>query len=309
MDWIEVSISTTHDEIDSLAEKLTIAGYTGLQIEDEADFDAFLENNRSCWDYVDDELIAATRGLSRIKLYLSDEKELPRLNSLCAGYNIETAVIKSEDWENNYKKYYKPIAAGEKLLILPLWEPLPEGNTRKVLRLDPGVSFGTGSHATTRLCLELMEKAGLRGGSVLDLGCGSGILAIASLLLGAETALGCDIDPLSADTAAKNAAENGFYPPKCSFICGNALTDEGLKSRFEAEKSVLVLANIVADVIIPLSGFVRRFIAPGGAFICSGIISHRAGEVESALKQNGFFIKEKRMEEDWAAFLAIPEKR
>jgi len=316
MEWLEITVDTSPAGIEPVSGLLESLGITELVIDDEHDFESFLENNRQYWDYVDEELARQKRGVSRVTFYLEagERDRLDRVKAALAElkalagetYGPLTAAektVRDEDWESEYKKYYRPLEIGEKLLILPEWEQEPAGNTRRVLRLDPGVAFGTGSHATTRLCLELMEGAVRPGAAVLDLGSGSGILSVGALLLGAGSALGVDIDPLAADTAEENAARNGYGPPRCRFVCGNVLTDRDLRERFAAEKADLVLANIVADVIIPLSGFVGTFLKDGGRFLCSGILADRAAEVEEALARNGFAVLEKRVSEDWCAYL------
>ena len=197
MQWIEASFRTHSQDIDALCEKLTELGADGLVIEDEADFRRFLEENRQYWDYVDEELEARYRGVSRVKLYVEDSPEgRSRLAAFTDGTGLEpeTRVVADEDWAENWKQYYKPIEIGEKLLILPRWEPIPENPERLLLRLDPGLAFGTGAHATTRMCLEELEKYAGPEKFVLDLGCGSGILGIGALVLGCAYCAGCDVE-------------------------------------------------------------------------------------------------------------------
>ena len=319
MEWLEISVQTVPDCIERLTQTIEDEGITGLVIDDEQDFESFLENNRQYWDYVDEDLRREKEGVCAVKFYVADDDEgreqlarvraaVDRLREQLPAQETGTLemtekTVRDEDWENEYKKYYKPIPVGKKILILPSWEEEPEGNGRLVLRLDPGISFGSGGHATTRLCLELMEDVVKKGGSVLDLGSGSGILSIGAMLLGAGKTIGCDIDSLAADISGENAEQNGFSTPECRYICGNVLTDEGLKEEFAREKFDLVLANIVADVIIPLSGFVRRFMAEDGYLICSGIIGPRSDEVEAVLRSNGFTVLRRCTEDDWTAFL------
>ena len=170
------------------------------------------------------------------------------------------------------------------------------------MRLDPGIAFGTGSHATTRMCLEALEGVAAPGKCVLDLGCGSGILGIAALLLGCESMTGCDIDPKAPEAAARNAALNGIGEDRFSVCAGDLLSDEGMRRRLGTGYDI-VFANIVADVIIPLSAFARRFLASGGVFICSGIIDFRRANVERALRRNGFEILREFREDEWSCFL------
>lgn len=304
MRWIEAAIPTRSGEIDALCERLGLLGVEGVSIEDENDFRGFLEQNRQYWDYVDDTLEQKFAGQSRVKFYLpDDESGRAQLAQVRAALDREIQIqyMEDEDWENNWKQYYEPIPAGERLLVVPEWLDA-ETDGRVMLRLDPGIAFGTGSHPTTKLCLEALETVAGPGKCVLDLGCGSGILGIAALLLGCERVTGCDIDPKAPEAAVRNAALNGFGPDCFSACAGDLLADEGMRRRLGTGYDV-VLANIVADVIIPLSGFVRRFMAEGGVFLCSGIIDGRSEEVENALRRNGFTVLKHTHEEEWNAYL------
>ena len=212
MRWIEATFKTASGEMDDVTERLTELGADGFIIEDEADFNRFLEENRQYWDYVDEALARQYQGVSRVKLYVSEDEDgraqLARY-TLALGRECETRTVDDSDWENNWRAYYKPLPIGEKLLILPQWEPIPTEGARRVLRLDPGLTFGTGNHATTRMCLEELEQYAAPEKLALDLGCGSGILGIGALVLGCGYVAGCDIDPKSPDVARENAALNG----------------------------------------------------------------------------------------------------
>ena len=310
MQWIEVSVPTRSDEIDDVCAQLAELGAGGMVVEDEADFQDFLEHNHQYWDYVDDALEAQFRGVSRIKFYLSDDDDgRAQLASIRAGLGREltTATVRDSDWENNWRQYYQPIEVGEKLVVVPEWEEAPQDG-RLPLRLDPGLIFGTGSHATTRMCLAALEKFSKPGVRVLDLGCGSGILGIGALLLGCahvtgcDSCLGVDIDPKAPDVVMSNAALNGIGTDKMTAWAGDIIADASLRARIGGGYQ-LVLANIVADVIIPLSAVVRQFMAPGAVFICSGIIEHRWPETEAALISNGFEILDHKSEEEWHCFV------
>ena len=309
--WLEVTLETTEEALDGLCAKLTMNGATGLVIEDEEDFKTFLEQNRQYWDYVDEELLERMKGAARVKVYVTDDPDgQAQLRRWLAGIDVPytTARLQENDWATSWQKYYKPLSIGERLYVVPEWqrgETVPEGRTP--LYLDPGLTFGTGNHASTRLCLEWVEEFVRPGGRVLDLGCGSGILSIAALLLGAEWALGADIDPKAADVAYENAALNGLGRDRCAFLAGDILTDRGLKARLAQERWDLVLANIVADVIIPLSAHVGELLAPGGIFLCSGIIDTRSGEVEAALARNGLELLGRKERDGWVALAARPE--
>ena len=304
MQWIEATVPTAPEDVDRLCEQLAALGVGGISIEDEADFRRFLEENRKYWDYVDAELEARFRGRSRVKFYFADDAdgraELARIRS-ALNCDMEVGRIDDEDWENSWKQYYEPISVGERLLIVPEWQEA-EAKGRIALRIDPGIAFGTGSHATTRMCLEALEFVAGPGKRVLDLGFGSGILGIAALLLGCERVTGCDIDPKAPEAARRNAALNRIGDDRFEVFSGDLLSDEGMRRRLGTDADI-VLANIVADVIIPLSAFVRRFMAETGAFICSGIIEDRCAEVENALRRNGFEIVRRYHEDEWNAFL------
>ena len=303
MRYIEVTVNTPAEEIDLRCQQLADMGAGGFVIENEEDFRDFLENNRQYWDYVDTELEDKFKGLSRIKCYLTDDgdgKEI--LKKIKAAYGgIETSFVEDSDWENNWREYYKPIPVGEKLVVVPEWEEIPQDG-RLPLRLDPGLIFGTGSHATTRMCLAALEKFSAPGARVLDLGCGSGILGIGALILGCGSCLGVDVDPKAPEVVMSNAALNGLGPDRMQVCAGDILADSSLQN-YLGSGYQLVLANIVADVIIPLSEVVRRFMAEGAVFICSGIIEHRWPETEAALKSKGFEILEHRSEDEWHCFV------
>ena len=303
MRYIEVTVNTPKEEIDARCERMADMGAGGFVIENEDDFQDFLDHNHQYWDYVDEELADRFRGVSRIKCYLTDDAEgLDTLRQIRAAYGeVQTAFVEDSDWENNWREYYKPIEVGEKLVVVPEWEEAPEDG-RVPLRLDPGLIFGTGSHATTRMCLAALEGFARPGLRVLDLGCGSGILGIGALLLGADSCLGVDIDPKAPDVVMSNAALNGIGPERMSAWAGDVLSDESLRRRIGAGYG-LVLANIVADVIIPLSAGVRQFMAPDAVFICSGIIEHRCVETEAALRANGFTILDHLTEDEWHCFV------
>ncbi len=303
MRYIEVTVNTPGAEIDVRCQEMADMGAGGFVIENEEDFKDFLEQNHQYWDYVDDELENQFAGVSRIKCYLTDDEDgIAVLRRINAAYDdVTTSYVEDSDWENNWREYYKPIEVGEKLVVVPEWEEAPQDG-RLPLRLDPGLIFGTGSHATTRMCLAALEKFSKPGVRVLDLGCGSGILGIGALILGCDSCLGVDIDPKAPDVVMSNAALNGIGADKMTAWAGDIIADASLRARIGGGYQ-LVLANIVADVIIPLSAVVRQFMAPGAVFICSGIIEHRWPETEAALISNGFEILDHKSEEEWHCFV------
>ena len=307
--WLEIIINARAEELDDLCAKLIANGVPGLAVEEEEEFRAFLEENRQYWDYVDDELLEQMKGVSRVKIYVTDDADgQAQLKGYLAGIDLPYTSIplREYDWAHSWQKYYRPLAVGEKLYIVPAWErdtaEIPAGATR--LLMNPGLTFGTGSHASTQLCLEGVEAHTKEGDLVLDLGCGSGILAIAALCLGARHATGVDIDPKAVDVAYENAALNGIGKDRCRFLAGNVLSDQGLVAELGREKAQLVLANIVADVIIPLAPVVPQLLDPQGTFLCSGIIDTRGDEVAAALEQAGLRVTRRREKNGWIALEA-----
>ena len=304
MRYIEVIVDTPAKDIDRRCEEMSAMGVGGFVIENEEDFRNFLEHNHAYWDYVDEELEQKYAGLSRIKCYLTDDEAgQDSLRQIRAAYGkVSVSYVEDSDWENNWREYYKPIEVGEKLVVVPEWEPIPEDG-RIPLRLDPGLIFGTGSHATTRLCLAALERYVNQNTRVLDLGCGSGILGIGALVLGAKSCLGCDIDPKAPDVVRANAALNGIGPERLQVCAGDILTDASLRRSFGGGYD-LVLSNIVSDVIIPLARYVRSFLTPGGLWISSGIIEGRQNEVRAAIEHAGFTIVAHSSEDEWHSFTA-----
>ena len=307
--WLEVTLPVPADRLDGVCSVLTANGMTGLVVEEEGDFLRFLEQNRQYWDYVDEDLARRMKGASRVKFYVPDNQEgqeqLRRTLTGLEEYEPQIVSLREEDWATSWQKYYRPIQVGKRVYIVPDWmrgEPVPQGRTP--LYLNPGLTFGTGAHPTTQLCLELLEDVLRPGDKVLDLGCGSGILAIAALALGASRAVGVDIDPKAADVAFENAALNGIGDDRLSVYAGDVLADGKLAARLGPGQNRVVLANIVADVIIPLSAKAGEFMTGDGVFLTSGIIEGRQDEVKAALEQNGFAVTRHLERGGWHAFQA-----
>lgn len=313
MDWLEIKIFTTTEGIDHVGGMLLMLGVNGYMVEDKQDFEEFLNQTEPHWDYVDESLNYRKTAETAVIFYLTDDAngreqlslvrtELERIKALDTSkelgrLEIEVSGLQQCDWENGWKKYFKPFTVGEKLIIIPSWEEIPEGNTRTVLSIDPGMSFGTGQHHTTKLCIEAIERNVKESDTVLDLGCGSGILSIASLLLGAQSAVGVDIDPLAVDISVQNAAQNGFGNDKYKAFCTNILADE-LPEQVNGKYDI-VAANIVADVLIAFAPVFKRFMTDKTKLICSGIIAHRLDDVKNALTQNGYKILAEFEESEW----------
>ena len=305
MRYLEVTVDTPQELIDSRCAEMSEMGVGGFVIENEADFQNFLENNHQYWDYVDEELAGRFRGVSRIKCYLTEDADgQDSLRRIRQAYGeVTVSLVEDSDWENNWREYYKPIEVGRRLVVVPEWEEIPDDG-RVPLRLDPGLIFGTGSHATTRMCLAALENYVNPETRVLDLGCGSGILGIGALVLGAKSCLGCDIDPKAPDVVRSNAALNGIGAERLTACSGDIIADRRLRQRFGGGYD-LVLANIVSDVIIPLSNYVKQFMSTSAVFITSGIIEGRQDEVRAALEAAGLRVTEHRCEEEWHQFTAV----
>ena len=316
MDWVEVDIFTTSEGIEPVTGCLLGLGINGFMIKDAADFEEFLNDKSVNWDYIDDDLMGLKDCETTVTAYLPEnaqgldyleavKAELRALKArdedgLFGRLEYELKNVREEDWANNWKQYFKPLEIGDKLLIKPSWEEIPAGETRKILEIDPASSFGTGQHNTTQLCLELVEKYLTEGDDVLDLGCGSGILSIGAVLLGAGKCTAVDIDANSVKIAGENAEKNGIPADKYRALCGNVIEDAALAEEIGGGYDLLC-ANIVADVLIGMSGLFAGFLKKGGRLIVSGIIDMRKDEVLDVIKAQGFVLDEIREKEDWVA--------
>ena len=310
MAWLEITIDTDSKRIESVAAALTAQGFPELVIEDQAEFEEFLEGNRNYWDYIDEDLQQKLQGLSHIKLYLEDtdtagmarlEKAVQKLN-----LTMTVAALPDTDWEESWKDNYPAVEVGQNLIVVPYWQA-EDTNGRTPIILDPALTFGTGAHASTQMVMEVMEQSVKQGFRCLDLGSGSGILSIAALRLGAGSAVGVDIDPKAEGIARENAAYNGFAAPEFTALTGNVTEDRVLMENLSKEEYDLVLVNIVADVIIGLSPVLPEFLTEKSTLICSGILDVRLEDVKAALTKAGLEITQVRAKEDWRCITAKKE--
>jgi len=319
MDWIEVRIITTTEGIEPVTGTLLSLGIQGMVIEDNKDLEKFLSGETAArWDYIDESVLAKKVEESSIKIYLADNQQgreqldmlrqtLKQMKAedkeeILGSLKTELTNVKEEDWANNWKAYFKPFEVGEKLVIKPTWEKWDKPGERIVLEIDPGSSFGTGQHHTTRLCLELLESTVKPGQKVLDLGCGSGILFIAALLLGAGHACAVDIEEHCVKVATENALQNKLATDKYCAFTGDITREEALRQKIGSGYD-LVVANIVADVILAMSPFFKGFLKENGRLLISGIINDRKEEVMAAIEKAGFKVTESKEAGDWNAML------
>jgi len=318
MAWLELIVSTASGGIDQAAGLLTAGGFDDLVLEDQAEFESFLDQNRAYWDYIDEDLQQKLQGLSCIKLYLEaqDAAGLQRLKELLedmrrrdtagtmGSLTLSVKPLPDTDWEESWKENYPPQIIGKSLAVVPYWLAEEEFDGRKKVILDPGLTFGTGAHPSTRMVLETMEETVQSGHSCLDLGSGSGILSIAALHLGAKTAVGVDIDPKAETIARENAAYNGFAAPEFTVLTGNVTADKAMMDTLRAAHYDVVLVNIVADVIIGLAPVLPNFLDADSVVILSGILDNRLAEVEAALQKAGLTILSRRAMEEWRCICA-----
>lgn len=303
MEWIDVSLKVAVSDAEQAEDIISSFSEYGIYIED---YSALEKETLEIAhiDLIEEELLKKDRENVIVHIYLPAGENLSeslsaieqKLKIAGISFSVNTDCIKQEDWANNWKKYFHQLNIGKKMLICPSWEKAENPENRAVLYLEPGMAFGTGTHATTCLCMEVMEQYVNENSTVLDVGCGSGILALSSLLLGAESALGVDIDEKAVKTARENAERNGFKEPKIKFI-------EGDLTRKVNGKYNLVLANIVADVIVVLCESVSRFMSEGALFIVSGIIKESEEQVKSAFSKNNFEVIQRKEKEGWLSFV------
>lgn len=320
MFWTEATVYTTTDGIEPVAGILLMNDITGYSVVDSKDFNDFLERREIYWDYIEDDLFALKECETQVTFYLPDNEQgrarlrairadLERLKEQDVGgafgrLTVEIGKIADEDWENNWKQYFKPFAVGNRIVIKPTWEPYEPSEGQTVLEIDPASSFGSGSHRTTKLCLSCIEDLidkGRPAKMVLDMGCGSGILGIGAYLLAGADVTAVDIEENSVRIARENAAIN--HMPESAFhaYVGNVLTDRALYDTVCEKSYDLIAANIVSDIIILMAPLFKKVLKEDGRLIVSGIISERAFEVETALHKHGLVREDFYDEEGWAA--------
>ncbi len=319
MKWVELTVFTTETGLDAVAARFDMLGIDKVSIEESREsIQKFLSDTAKYWDYADTDELVAGEGPC-VKAYIADMDEnaalvervklsFEELKNEDVGIDLGSLrvlarLVDDEDWANNWKLYYKPTNIGKRLFIKPTWETAAPEPGRVLLELDPGMAFGTGTHQTTRMCLEALDERVKGGEELLDLGCGSGILSIAGVLLGARSALAIDIDPVAEKTAYENAAVNHIGKAIMTVRTGDVLgADAALIDKKEYD---VITANIVATVIIALvPGIVKNHLKKGGVFITSGIILERLEEVKAALKAAGFELLNEKKSGEWAALVA-----
>ncbi|MBQ8642720.1 MAG: 50S ribosomal protein L11 methyltransferase [Clostridia bacterium] len=298
--WIQIKVTCNVADLDTVTSVMSMVD-NGLMIEDYSDVDRELDGVYG--DLIDEAILEADRTVAAVSVFIPEIKSpaesLHFIRNRLAELQVEAEVtqtgVKEEDWADSWKQYYKPIKTGDRLVIVPVWEtydPTPEEIT---VLMDPGMAFGTGTHETTRLCAALLEQYVTPGCTMLDVGCGSGILAICAAKLGASQCFACDIDPQAVKVAVENTQLNNTPNVKCA-------VSDLLKQTEKAEGGYQVAAaNIVADVIIRLAPDIGAYLAEDGVLIVSGIIIERAEETVAALQDAGFRVIDDRRENGWYA--------
>ncbi|WP_069997924.1 50S ribosomal protein L11 methyltransferase [Cellulosilyticum sp. I15G10I2] len=320
MNWLEVTIYTSKQGLEIITGVLLQLGVTGFVVQDPDDFDEFLKGWGTEWDYMDEEVEKLKDSETSITVYFADNMQgnetfvelkniLARLKASDTEQNygeltLELGNVNEEDWANNWKQYFKPFEVGEKFVIKPSWEEYKGQTNRMILEIDPNSSFGTGQHYTTQLCICQLEKSITQDCRVLDMGCGSGILSVAAVLLGAKEVTAVDIDQNSVNIAEDNFKKNNISSNTFKTYCGNVIENNDLAEAISSEGYDIVVANIVADVILFMKDIFGKFLKPQGILIASGVIGERSKEVEEALQESGFEIDEITEKNDWVAITA-----
>ncbi|MCD5415271.1 MAG: 50S ribosomal protein L11 methyltransferase [Clostridiales bacterium] len=314
MEWVEVAVKTTYEAKEAVANILYDAGVNGIVIEDSIDF-RFLDNEDSSWDYVDDSLLEKDFDDIIIKAYLPTTVDvlekielirqlvasLPLYNINIGCGKINTINISEEEWSESWKKHFKPTKVGENIVIKPTWEDYTPKNSELIIELDPGMAFGTGTHETTIMCIKELEKTVLSGSIVLDIGCGSGILSIVSARLGASKVQAVDLDEVAVRVASKNVEMNKLE--------NLIVVKHGNLMDVVEGKADIIVANIVADIVMKLSGKISGFLNPDGVFIASGIIQKRVSDVIKTFERNDLTIVKTEKMGEWITIVAKIEQK
>ncbi len=311
MNWIEVCITTKSEAVEIVSGFLYELNITNLLIEDTSDMINFLENNNNHWDYIDEELINNKDDDAYIKFYVSEDidgkeklvavkNNIQQLKNLETEFNMGTLElsiinVSEDDWADNWKKYYKPLRIGNRIIIKPTWEEYVSNDNDLVIEMDPGMAFGTGTHETTAMCIESLEKYINKDDIVFDIGCGSGILSLTSAVLSAKKVIGIDFDSVAVEVAKENVIRNNLND-KIEILCGNLISEVNFKAN-------VIVSNIVADVIIKLAEDIKKFILPNGIFISSGIIKERLDDVKLEFLNQSFEILEINTKGEWVSIV------
>lgn len=320
MNWFQTEIFTATDGVDELCAYLLDIGIKGFVIKDANDFKEFLNDKSGNWDYIDEDLMNLSNCETSITVYIPDDAQGAEMvislknilknlkendvDNKFGRLELNFSDVKEEDWANNWKQYFKPLKVGEKLLVKPSWEEYDNIDNRTILEIDPASSFGTGQHNTTKLCLEFLETCLKLGDRVLDLGCGSGILSIGAMLLGADSVTAVDIEDYSVRTAMENAQKNGISLDKYTAYCGNIVVDEELSNKLGTGYDIIT-ANIVADVLIAMKNLFYKYLKDSGTLIISGIIDSHKDEVIDEVISAGFKVDSIKELDNWVSVKLI----
>ena len=320
MNWIETKIYTTSVGIEYLTAHLLEINITSFVIEDKNDLEKILHENKDRWDFIDDSLCDSFVDTPNIKIYIPDNSQgvellnnlktllnnlkLNDCDNIFGSLNLEFTNVKEEDWENNWKKYFKPINIGKNLVIKPSWEEYENSDNKIILEIDPSSSFGTGTHATTKLCLEELERSIKPNCKVLDVGCGSGILSIASILFGASHVDSIDIDENCINVTSENFKKNNIEKHKFTTYLGNLIEDEELKNSILSNKYDVIVSNIIAGIILKMLDLFKQILAESGTLILSGIIESQRDLLVENLEKHSFEIFEILKEDEWISIVA-----
>ena len=303
MKWYQGKIKVASDDAEIVAARLLDFGIEGVEIVDEYENMKFLESHSSNWDYAEDGLMTAQKGSAIVKFYLTEDAQgsIGNIREALSYFGQADFTSVEDDWSEAWKAHYKPFKIGKKVVVVPAWEDYVPSGDEIVFKIEPGHVFGTGQHQSTALCVAALEEHVAQGVAMLDIGCGSGILSIISLLLGAKTATAIDIDPSATKVCLENGRLNGIKPDSYKICIGNILADDTLLREIGPQRYDVIAANIVADVIIPLIPLVKGLLAHDGTFIAGGIIKDRAAEVIQELVKQNFIVTKMSIQDEWVA--------